>query len=182
MCYNRFPRFLFIAAIYFAMLSGWVINYYWQRTGTFVCDKIFVLFNDIYHPGLATFSGLFYSKCGEGDGKFCQRAAYVESGHGNYSETARFYFCEDISAWVFAFDEQGQFNCENWITRSPDQNVLSEASYNILESTNGPWRIKMGDRRQLPLPEFTLECFDCKHDDQFCGGESRGNCVVRSMC
>ncbi|KAL3927224.1 MAG: hypothetical protein SGBAC_013168, partial [Bacillariaceae sp.] len=185
MCYSRFPRFLFLATIYFTMLAGWAVNFYWQQTGTFVCGTIFVQFNDIYHPGLATFSGLFDSRCGQGDDNFCKRASYVEVGHGIYSETARFFFCEDISAWVFAFDEQGQFNCDSWITRSPDQDVLAEPSYNILKSVTGnePWSIKVGDQRQLPMPEFTLECYDCKHDEMFCGGDGRGKCVNnRCVC
>ncbi|CAJ1968028.1 unnamed protein product [Cylindrotheca closterium] len=173
-CYNRFPRFLFILIVYFIMLVGWAINCYWQRTGTFVCDTIFVQFNDIYHPGLATFSGLYDSRCGEGDDTFCERATYVESGHGS-----RFFFCEDISAWVFAFDEDGQFNCANWITGSPETDVLAETSYNIMESVKGSetWSIKVGDRRQLPVPHFTLECYDCKYDENFCGGGARGKCV-----
>jgi len=182
-CYSRFPRFLFLAAIYFTLLTGWAFNYYWQRTGTFVCGTIFVQFNDIYHPGLATFSGLFTSKCGD-DG-YCKRSAYVESGHGSYSDTARFFFCEDIQAWVFAFDEGHQFNCENWISRSPEQDIMSVDSYNILASVQGndPWTIRVGDRRQLPIPEFTLECYDCKYDESFCGGEGRGKCVDnRCVC
>ncbi|CAJ1947087.1 unnamed protein product [Cylindrotheca closterium] len=180
MCYSRFPRFAFLAAIYVTMLSGWAINYYWQRTGTFVCDTVFVQFNDIYHPGLATFSGLFEKKCGENG--YCKRAAYVEVGHGNYSSTASFIFCDALSTWVFAFDEGGRFNCQNWLIQSPNQNILSEASYNILESVKGnePWTIKLGDRRELPMPEFTLTCYDCMYDDSFCG---RGTCVNnRCIC
>mmetsp|Transcript_4368 Transcript_4368/g.10266 ORF Transcript_4368/g.10266 Transcript_4368/m.10266 type:complete len:1616 (+) Transcript_4368:120-4967(+) len=182
-CYSRFPRFAFIAAIYGIMLIGWAINYYWQKRATFVCETIFVQFNDIYDPGLATFSGLFDKKCGTNG--YCERAAYVEAGHGNYSGTAQFFFCDALLAWVFAFDEESRFNCQNWLIRSPDQNILTEASYNILESVNGnePWTIKTRQGRQLPLPEFVLTCYDCKHDDTFCGGPGRGTCVNnRCVC
>lgn len=176
MFYSRFPRFYFLATIYLTMLMGWAMNYYWQRTGTFVCDAVFVQFNDIYHPGLATFSGLFDKKCGTSG--YCKRAAYVESGHGNYSRTAQFFFCDEISAWVFAFNEEGKFNCHNWLIRSPNQNILSEASYNILESVKGneQWTIRTGESRELPMPEFTLTCYDCIYDDTFCGGPRRGRC------
>lgn len=177
-CCIRFPRLLFLLMIYFVMIMAWAMIYYWQRTGSFVCETIYTQFNDIYHPGLATFSGLYDVKCGRHGS--CKRVEYVERGHGNFSATAKFYFCEDISSWVFAFSDTEEFSCDSWTAKSAQQNDLAESSYNIMESTQGNegWSVLVDDRSALPLPTFTLECFDCRYDDDFCGGSGRGRCEV----
>lgn len=181
-CCERFPRLLFLLLIYLVMVAGWACVYYWQRTGSYVCETVYTQFNDIYNPGLATFSGLYDVKCG--DNGSCKRAEYVERGHGNYSGSGKFFFCDELSSWVFAFSETGEVTCGNWTAKSAKQNELAESSYNILESIHGNegWSVALDERSSLPLPTFTLECFDCRFDDDFCGGDGRGRCVVRYVC
>jgi hypothetical protein len=147
---------------------------YWQRSGEYFCNTVYVQWDDIYYPELATFSGIFDLQC-EGA---CVRPAYLEHGHGAWRKTAKFFYCEDEEVWVFAYSNASKFSCDDWVAKTSRVDPLTRESYDITANTDN-WFLSWHQGNMVPLPHFALQCFDCKYVAAFCG--EKGQCVVRNI-
>jgi hypothetical protein len=176
--HKRFPRFGFTLALFLLMLVGWAIIFQKISSGEFLCQTVFVQFGDDFNADLAPFSGLYDI------GYSGRRAEYGEVGHGGYAGTAKFAYCMEGRAWAFTFGENPEdvnaglrSSCE-WKARSVEVNSKTQDSYDIMTTANEQWQVINSRGTLVPFTGFTLQCYDCTNDENFCGGESRGKCVV----
>jgi hypothetical protein len=182
----NFPRFLFLCFLYLGLLVGWAFIFYRQKTGYYLCQTVYVQFNDELGTELAFFSGLYNFRC-PGDQKICTRGEYVEEGHGSFTETAKFGFCLNKAIWTFAYNEDpfaGAIDpCTDWKVKSSETNLQDEESFDLLSVAEKRWFTLNRIGTKVPMPSFTLQCYDC-NIPLFCGGDDRGSCVVSgdSVC
>jgi len=153
--------------------------HYWQQTGEYFCKSVYVQWNDIYNPDLATLSGLYSISC-KG---VCERPGYLEKGHGNRKGTAKFFYCDDEEVWIFAYGDPSTFTCESaldpedsaWKAKSSKIDHRTEASYDFIASAKFGWFARHHDITS-PLPSMTIKCYDCRFNGDLCG--KHGRCVV----
>ena len=180
---SRFPRFLTLLILNIAICTGWMIVFYRQKTGYYVCSNVYVEFDaDEIAPELSTFGGLYKHT------RISQRNAYIEEGHGQvYKETAVFQYCPGLRAWAFAIkkpddddDAYGDDVCTNPEAISNEIHPLIEDSYTLIDhESNEEWIITDDTGRNVPLPKPVFKCLDCELEDDFCGQSSnQGSCVV----
>ena len=84
-----------------------------QTQGSFLCQTLYVQFEDDFVSSLGAFSGL-YDLEGDRSGAFENtRVTYVDRQSGK----ALFAYCSDMKAWTFGFNENGHFPdpCDDWV-------------------------------------------------------------------
>jgi len=159
------------------LLSLYSVVVHQQRSGKFLCKKIFVQFGDAYRPELPYFSGEYL----QGSHLVNGRVVYVDP---KGRSKARFAYCNKEHAWTFSgglypatidpdagvleFKETSD-PCEYWVKSTETR------TYDITETTS--WMIfKFVTKETLPLESFTLNCNDCdSHGSTSCSGH--GACV-----
>lgn len=172
----KIPRLTTLLVLCLAVISGWFIIYWRQRTGYYVCNYVYAEFSDLIAPEYAAFNGLYELVT---DGGI--RNEYIEVGHGKYSKTARFAYCGAETAWTFnhAGNDGALLDICQWQVKSSDIHHQSEESYDMVGSDSEQWFIKDHHGRTLPLTNVIIQCFDCRNDPDFCG--EQGTCVVSTI-
>jgi hypothetical protein len=135
-----------------------------QRSGKFLCKRIFVQFGDAHRPDLPQWSGIYV----QGSYLVNGRVVYVDP---KGQSKARFAYCDKENAWTFSaglhpskYDrdkgilelEETSDPCDYWV-KSPETRT-----FDITETATSPWMIHLIDSNDiLPLELFYLECSDC---------------------
>lgn len=182
-------RFQFLVLIFLLEFCGWAYILYQQKIGAYLCQTIFVQFEDDILPEMAAFSGLYefeYFNLGCNDEASCARGQYLEKSHNVYDQVslARFGYCKEERTWVFSKGEnltttgRTQYSpiCD-WEAKASEMDPLSEDSFDIMKTATARWFIK--NQRKVVVPEgIVMKCFDCDRED-ICGeDDGRGKCVV----
>jgi hypothetical protein len=165
-------------SILLVMLVFWSWIFAWQANGHYMCQKVFVQFDDELVPDLAYFSGLYTIKKASKAGS---KVEYIEVGPtatnegGDRSyEPAKFAYCDTRNAWVFAHGTSRQSvvdTCNDWRAISP-----RTSSFDITSASSSPWFAKKGSL-EVPLERIYLSCYDCNMGDMSCGGPQQGQCL-----
>jgi surface protein len=165
-------------SILLVMLVFWSWIFAWQANGHYMCQKVFVQFDDELVPDLAYFSGLYTIKKASKAGS---KVEYIEvgptatnEGGDRAYEPAKFAYCDKRNAWVFAHGTSRQSavdTCNDWRASSP-----RTSSFDITSTSSSPWFAKKGSL-EVPLEQFYLSCYDCIIGDNSCGGPQQGQCV-----
>ena len=90
----KFSRSYFLLFLFSITVSAWGYIFYLQETGYFLCESIFVQFDDEFNPDLGTFSGVYYQvKQGWGIAKNFEYAD-AETKHW------RIVYCDSKNVWA----------------------------------------------------------------------------------
>ena len=107
--------YLILAAIWLCLMSAWTVVMLHQTNGSYLCQTLFVQFEDDFVSSLGAFSGI-YDLEGERAGVFENtRVRYIDRQSGK----AAFAYCPKMEAWTFGFAEDGHFPdpCDDWVGR-----------------------------------------------------------------
>ena len=174
---RQFPRTSILIMMYIAMMIPWCFIFYRQRTGYYLCQTLFVQFGDDFSPEAASFSGIYEIQPGSG-------GRHQYRGEFNIGE-ALIGYCASENAWIFAYGENQDDSADvcNWRARSVEIHPLTEESYDVMAVADQKWSVLDNRGWVVPLPYFTMQCYDCENDESFCGGPDQGTCVKnRCVC
>ena len=170
-CANSKSAMMVIIGYYVVLFTsffvGWEIIYRRQRNGDYLCKQIFSQFGDDILPMLGTFTGLFYKHEKQ---KFGRRSSYRETDVSDQEKGPLLAYCEKDTRWTLSLTEVGVEAekwdpcTDNWLAASSESE-----SFDLLTTTSSPWVIKTPTNSVAPLTHHFLMCYECSHEDNFCG-------------
>lgn len=99
------------------------------------------------------------------------------------SQNNRFGYCRSERVWSFVYGTSADDMPDvcDWTAKSIEINPMTDSAYDIMSTANEVWSVRNARGSIVPLPTFTMLCFDCTTDPGFCGGEGRGECIVSAV-
>jgi len=146
------------------ILALWGSVYVREVRGDFLCERIFVQFDDAFVPALSAFSGLYLNRGRRSGG----RAIYESESPEDNSIIG---YCQHDAAWTFSIapnstnaDDFVEFDPCNWIAKSSES-----ASFDVESTSMSTWFVKVRNSRIFPMTNFQIQCYDCRNNELFCG-------------
>jgi len=138
------------------MLTGWGFIFSKQSSGAYLCNQIYVQFDDTLLPALGTFAGIYSINKKL---KFGRRVTYINGNN-------KIGYCVDEKVWSLAVSTHAGDEADpcDWIASSSES-----LDFDVTGSTSSQWFVKTDEPRILPLKSFKVTCYDCKDRDNFCG-------------
>ena len=156
----RYWRRVLVLLLTCALLAPYAYIVYLQRSGYFLCKKVYLQFGDAYNPEWAYYSGDFIH-----NGTESNRFLYTEQ-----SNTLQLGYCEKERAWTVSEIEKNDV-C-NYIFKSDDSE-----SFDVIDSADEGWSVKTEKTGDVPVDWFKMICNDC--NNEICKGECD---TARNLC
>ncbi|CAJ1937834.1 unnamed protein product [Cylindrotheca closterium] len=167
------PWFRIVATVFLvcALLAGYSVIFYYQRTGAFLCTRMEVQFGDAFWAELPFFSGVYFvDKATRMD----QRLVFGDERTDG--KESFFRYCQSEKSFVFLPQQNNaddECKSESWYAKSP-----KSESYNILKSNANEWKTQRPGENAIfySIDHFTMNCLDCSPDT--CNIPLGGSCTT----
>ena len=174
-----------IALIFFTLLVMvlYLLIYFRQKNGEYVCTRIEAQFGDAFWPELQLSSGPYNV---DFDYRENDRLVYTDEATGH---TAIFRYCWSEYSWVFGIFDDREVDsiddlydeiCDrgNWLSKAPK----SKGTFDILEFDPLDWVTTKGKESSnslaYPVDFFRLSCLEC--DIETCNNDG-GICTEKQI-
>ena len=142
------------------MLAGWGIIVHKQKSGTYLCQTVFIQLDDTFDPSLGALSGV-YDRDTSQKLFSAGRAKYVERRSGN----SWLAYCGEQKVWSISIGGNGkdQDPCI-WQAKSAEAQ-----SYDIVDMASSTWFVQSEEGRIVPMQYSEISCY---YDNIHSSGET----------
>jgi hypothetical protein len=175
-------RSLLLFFMLVVVLIAWGFVTKEQQSGKYLCQTLYVQFDDALVPSLGTFSGFYDLSVSESRG-------FLSSAHVKYVERrsrgrAAFGYCKSSQTWTLTYREP-EFNDESDIEETDPCNWRAQSSktisFDLTTTASDEWRARDAEGTTQAMQHFLLVCYDCS--DVFCGDNgSCGQTIDTNKC
>ena len=137
-----------------------------QWSGYFLCEVLYVQFDDAHRPDLEAYSGIFDSKGNRPEKWMEGRMVYYDK-----TGSIRLSYCETEKSWVFS-DEKSRSPCQDYFIKS-----FRTESFDVMEVAGQGWSFHNVDTGEVaPMGWLAISCNDCEKNELLC---KHGKCEDR---